>query len=76
MKGTLSSFTDSAWTYRLKDGRSRSWDPAYICNEVLGRLQGSKAKVTIDFSSARVQSGPPRELYFLPEDLEKGVPVG
>jgi hypothetical protein len=76
MKGTLSSFTDSAWIYRLEDGSTRSWDPGYICNKVLARLSGATAKVTMDFSGAFVQSGPPRELYFLPEDLAVGVPVG
>jgi len=76
VKGTLSSFTDSAWIYRLEDGSTRSWNPAYICDKVLGRLQGLTAKVTIDFSGAFVQSGPPRELYFLPEDLAVGAPVG
>lgn len=76
MKGILSSSTDSAWIYRLDDGSVRSWAPAYICDKVLGRLQGLTAKVTVDFSGAFVQSGPPRELYFLPEDLAVGVPVG
>jgi hypothetical protein len=76
MKGTLSSFTDAAWIYRLDDGSVRSWEPAYICNKVLPRLQGSTAKITIEFSGVFVQSGPPRELYFLPEDLAAGVPVG
>ncbi len=76
MKGTLSSYSDSAWIYRLEDGRTYSWDPGYICNKVLARLSGTTAKVTIDFSGAFVQSGPPRELYFLPEDLAVGVPVG
>jgi hypothetical protein len=75
MKGTLSSSTDAAWIYRLDDGHVRSWDPAYICNKVLPRLQGSMTKVTIDFSGAFVQSGAPRELYVLPEDLAVGVPV-
>jgi hypothetical protein len=76
MKGTLSSFTDTAWVYRLEDGRTCSWEPAYICDKVLGRLQGLSGKVTVDFSGAFVQSGPPRELYFLPEDLAVGVQVG
>jgi hypothetical protein len=49
---------------------------SYICNKVLARLSGSMAKVTIDFSGVFVQSGPPRELYFLPKDLAVGVPVG
>jgi hypothetical protein len=76
MRGRLSSFTDVAWIYRLDDGRTRSWDPAYICNKVLPRLQGSTEKVTIDLSGVIVRSGPPRELYFLPEDLAAGVVVG
>ena len=76
MKGILVSFTDTAWIYRLDDGSVRSWDQGYICNKVLGRLQGLTAKVTVDFSGAFVQSGPPRELYFLPEDLAVGVRVG
>ena len=74
MKGTLSRFSDAAWIYRLEDGHSRSWEPAYICNKVLPRLQGSTAEVTIDFSGVFVRSGPPSELYFLPEDLAAGVP--
>lgn len=76
MKGILSSVTDTAWIYRLEDGSVRSWDPVYICDKVLGRLQGLTAKVTVDFSGTFVQSGPPRELYFLPEDLAVGAPVG
>ena len=41
MKGTLSSFTDSAWIYRLEDGSTRSAPGVHL-------QQGARETVGLD----------------------------